>query len=113
MTGLGWDFSTKSLCPSWSPFLNALITASSNPSSISKKENELLEIKVKDKGLGIPLADQKHIVSHFFRAENVINIHGTGLGLVIVKQYLDLIKGQIDFESEENVGSTFRIVIPQ
>ena len=51
--------------------------------------------------------------SRFFRATNVENIQGTGLGLTIVKRYLDLMGGEIDFESEEYKGSTFRVKIPQ
>ena len=80
---------------------------------ISKNENGFLEIFVKDYGIGIPEADQGGMFSRFFRANNVENIQGTGLGLTIVKRYLDLMGGEIDFESEEFKGSTFRVKIPQ
>lgn len=79
----------------------------------SKKLDEALEIYVKDHGIGIPETDQKNMFSRFFRATNVVNIQGTGLGLTIVKRYLDLMGGEIDFESEENKGTTFKVVIPQ
>lgn len=80
---------------------------------ISKNKNGCLEISVKDKGIGIPKADHEHMFSRFFRATNVENIQGTGLGLTIVKRYLDLMNGEIDFESEEYKGTTFRVKIPQ
>lgn len=68
--------------------------------------------KVKDEGLGIPKTDIKHIFDRFFRASNVSNIQGTGLGLNIVKRYIDLLKGDITFTSEEGKGSSFIITLP-
>lgn len=72
-----------------------------------------LAISVKDEGMGIPEADQQHMMTRFFRATNVTNIQGTGLGLTIVKRYLDMINGTITFESEEGKGTTFFVSIPQ
>ena len=46
-----------------------------------------LKISVTDHGIGIPDADQVHLFERFFRAKNVTNIQGTGLGLNIVKRY--------------------------
>ena len=80
---------------------------------ISKNENGMLEIAVIDEGIGIPKADHAGMFSRFFRAKNVENIQGTGLGLTIVKRYLDLMGGEIGFESEQFKGSTFRVKIPQ
>ena len=73
---------------------------------------EKLTIKVKDYGIGIPEEDQKLMFSRFFRAHNVTNIQGTGLGLTIVKRYLDLMDGKIWFESKEGEGTTFFVEIP-
>ncbi|MEM9836044.1 MAG: PAS domain-containing sensor histidine kinase [Bacteroidota bacterium] len=73
---------------------------------------ERLSISVKDHGIGIPAADQAYLFSRFFRANNVENIKGTGLGLNIVKQYIDLLGGEVTFESTLNVGSTFTMLIP-
>ncbi len=71
-----------------------------------------LIIKIKDEGIGIPLADQKHLFTRFFRAHNVENIKGTGLGLNIVKHYVGLLNGTITFESALGAGTTFRVVLP-
>jgi len=79
--------------------------------SISKEKEQLL-FKVIDRGIGIPNEDKQHMFSRFFRASNVENIKGTGLGLTIVKRYLDLMGGTIDFESEYGKGSTFFFHLP-
>lgn len=71
-----------------------------------------LEIKIADEGVGIPVSEQKHLFSRFFRGSNVINIQGTGLGLNIVREYLEVMKGTISFESIENEGTTFTVKIP-
>lgn len=79
--------------------------------SSSTREGQL-RIAVKDEGIGIPEDDKKHMFDRFFRASNAINIQGTGLGLNIVKRYIDLLNGSIEFESEYGRGSTFTIEIP-
>jgi len=78
----------------------------------SSIENNILTIEVVDFGIGIPQNEQKSLFNRFFRAKNAINIKGTGLGLNIVKSYLDLLKGNITFVSEENKGTEFTIKIP-
>lgn len=72
------------------------------------RDNQL-ELTVTDQGIGIPIEDQQHVFSTFFRANNVTNIQGTGLGLNIVKKYLDLMGGQINFVSEPQKGSIFKV----
>jgi PAS domain S-box-containing protein len=74
--------------------------------------NDRLKIVVKDNGIGIPKSEQKNLFDRFFRAENAVNIQGTGLGLNIVKNYLDLLDGRIDFTSEQNKGTVFTVEIP-
>lgn len=71
-----------------------------------------LRITIRDHGIGIPEEEQQHLFTRFFRAHNVENIQGTGLGLNIVKRYLDLLKGQISFESKQGEGSSFYLTIP-
>lgn len=68
--------------------------------------------KISDQGIGIPIKDQKHMFERFFRAQNVTNIQGTGLGLNIVKRYVDLLKGQITFESIPDKGTEFMVKLP-
>jgi len=70
-----------------------------------------LTITVTDHGMGIPDADQMHLFERFFRAKNVTNIQGTGLGLNIVKRYADLINGKVSFISKEGKGTSFTISI--
>jgi PAS domain S-box-containing protein len=102
---------------------NILINLTSNAIKYSK-ENSKIEISYKDKGdcvmvaikdqgIGIPMKDQENMFERFFRAGNVTNIEGTGLGLTIVKRYLDLMNGRINFESIEGVGTTFYIELPK
>ncbi|NND05597.1 MAG: PAS domain-containing sensor histidine kinase [Saprospiraceae bacterium] len=67
-------------------------------------------LEIIDKGIGIPLEDQKHLFTRFFRASNAINIKGTGLGLYIVKKYLEALDGELKMESEFGKGSTFTIL---
>jgi signal transduction histidine kinase len=86
---------------------DGLITLASNFA------DRLLTIEVTDQGIGIPAADQRNMFNRFFRASNAESIKGTGLGLNIVKRYLDIMGGSIDFESEEGEGTTFRLRIPQ
>jgi PAS domain S-box-containing protein len=79
---------------------------------ISKIKENRIFISVSDKGIGIPKEEQSHLFDRFFRARNSINIQGTGLGLNIVKRYLELMKGVISFESNENEGTTFNLTLP-
>ena len=101
---------------------NILINLLSNALKYSKEgqsvflktkifENEL-SITVKDQGIGIPEEDRKNLFERFFRANNVEAIQGTGLGLNIVKKYVELMEGTIDFESTVDKGSIFKIFIP-
>lgn len=75
-------------------------------------KNDQLNISVSDEGIGIPDEEQKELFGRFFRAKNVTNIKGTGLGLNIVKKYIEMLNGDITFESKLNRGSTFNIIIP-
>ena len=71
----------------------------------------ILEIKVTDHGMGIPEEDKAHMFERFFRAKNATNVQGTGLGLNIVKRYVDLMGGSISFATKENEGTTFTVTL--
>lgn len=79
--------------------------------SLINKEGKL-NIAVKDNGLGIPEEDQPHLFSTFFRAKNVSNIQGTGLGLPIVKRYVNLLQGKISLQSKLDEGTTIMVDLP-
>lgn len=75
-------------------------------------KDETTLFTIKDEGIGIPQEDQKHLFDRFYRASNAGNVQGTGLGLNIVKRYIELIGGEITFKSEDRKGSTFYISLP-
>lgn len=66
-----------------------------------------IAITVKDNGIGISKEDQEHLFERFFRASNTVGIQGTGLGLHIVKHYVDMLNGKIKMNSELGKGSEF------
>lgn len=76
------------------------------------EERAYLKFEVRDSGIGIPEDEQEQIFSRFFRAQNATNIQGTGLGLHIVKRYMDILGGRVDFKSTYGVGSSFFIYLP-
>lgn len=78
----------------------------------SKIESRYIELTVADEGIGIPAEDQKNLFQMFFRAGNVGVIRGTGLGLNIVKKFVELLNGTIECYSREGVGTTFTVRIP-
>jgi PAS domain S-box-containing protein len=75
-------------------------------------KNTMMTIAISDKGIGIAENDLEHLYSSFHRGKNAVNIQGTGLGLHIVKRYLELLGGTIDVHSVLDEGSTFTLTIP-
>jgi PAS domain S-box-containing protein len=71
-------------------------------------------ISVRDTGIGIPAAQQANIFRKFFRAENAVDsgAEGTGLGLYVVKQIVELSGGTLTFESVQGKGTTFFYTLP-
>jgi signal transduction histidine kinase len=69
---------------------------------------------IRDYGMGIPEKDQKRLFREFMRGSNVKKkrISGTGLGLVAVKNIVDMHHGKIFFKSRENEGSWFMVRLP-
>lgn len=82
---------------------------------IAKKENEkLLTIMVKDSGIGMSAEERKNLFEKFYRVqgEETRGIIGTGLGLWITKQIVELMGGQIFVDSIKHVGSQFYFTVP-
>ena len=67
---------------------------------------------IQDWGIGIPTQEQKQLFQPFYRASNIGIIPGTGLGLAIVAKCVDALQGEIDFNSEENLGTIFTVKLP-
>ncbi len=76
--------------------------------AISNAEGKVI-VEVKDTGLGIPKNQLDKIFTRFHRADNALanNVRGTGIGLMLSKRIVELHKGNIYCESEENKGSKF------
>jgi signal transduction histidine kinase len=75
---------------------------------------DVVHVSVQDNGVGIPESEQKYIFTKFFRAsdQNARQQPGTGLGLNITQQLLEMHEGHVWFESEYGKGTTFHIVLP-
>lgn len=72
-----------------------------------------LKLQIKDQGFGIPKDQQKFILKRYYRARNAINSQkpGTGLGLIMTKKLIEKTGGEISFESVENKGTTFTVLL--
>ncbi|MCK3684700.1 response regulator [Maribellus sp. YY47] len=71
-------------------------------------------LEVQDQGIGISKKAQRQLFKEYYRAENVVNskIVGSGIGLLLVKNYVNLHDGKISCYSQLNQGSSFQVVIP-
>lgn len=77
---------------------------------ITELNDSELTITVKDNGIGIPQDEQKNLFEPFFRAHNTGNIPGTGLGLNIVKRYVELMGGTVLCKSAQDKGTTITLI---
>ena len=79
----------------------------------AKFEQDKIQIKISDSGVGIPMSEQNRIFTKFYRGSNVIKMQteGSGLGLFIVRNIIERHKGKISFESGAG-GTTFYITLP-
>jgi PAS domain S-box-containing protein len=101
---------------------NILINLLSNAAKFSPEDspidiavqanNKTARLVITDHGIGISEKDQEHLFSMFYRASNVTNIQGTGLGLHIVKRYIDLMKGTVNLQSKLGKGTSITITFP-
>lgn len=74
-------------------------------------QNEVV-IAVEDFGIGIPKSDMQHLFRSFYRASNTNTFKGSGLGLVIAKQFTELLQGKIIIKSQENKGTKVTLIFP-
>ncbi len=84
-------------------------SAEDTPISVSIFVNGSIHLSVKDYGIGIPNAEQKLVFERFYRASNAEHFQGTGLGLFIVKQYVDTLQGSIEVNSSPGNGAEFHL----
>ena len=100
-------------------FVNLLSNAikygreSTNISLSTEVKNGAVLFHITDKGIGLSHEDQKHIFEKFWRSKNVHEAEGTGLGLFITKQLVELMSGRIWFTSKFGEGTTFSFSLKQ
>ncbi len=82
---------------------------------VLEERRDRIEVRVKDTGMGISAEDQKNLFAPFFRVESeeVDRIVGTGLGMWITKQLIELMKGSIAVESIRGVGTHVVVTFPK
>lgn len=82
--------------------------------SLSKEGRVWVKLEVTDTGIGIPVEELPKLFTEFFRASNAraMDERGTGLGMVIVKESLDRMRGTIQVTSKPGQGTTFTCLIP-
>ena len=78
---------------------------------ISKQDQKII-FQIQDWGIGIPEAEQKKLFQPFYRASNIDNIPGTGMGLAIVKKCVDAHNGEILVNSKVGLGTTVTVKLP-
>ena len=81
---------------------------------VAERAKRFVTISVRDNGKGISAADLPHIFEHFYRADLARDRKsgGSGIGLAIVKQLVELHGGRVEVKSEIGIGSEFRIYLP-
>jgi len=102
---------------------NILLNLLSNASKFSEQGKKIkittevtvtsISLIIQDHGIGISLSDQKKLFTEFYRASNAKNIQGTGLGLVIVKNYINMLSGTISLSSRPNKGTLITLTLPR
>ena len=78
-----------------------------------KKEKGKIVLRCADTGVGMSKKKKKHIFEKFFCGDRSRNDGGNGLGLTLVKRIVELCDGTIEVESQEEIGSTFWITLPE
>ena len=79
--------------------------------NLTSQEGQVI-FEIQDQGIGIPREDLPHLFESFYRATNVDNIVGTGLGLTIVKKCVDIHQGEIFVDSTLGGGTKVTVTLP-
>lgn len=77
-----------------------------------KKSLSLIQIEVEDNGPGMTEEVQKNIFDRFYKSQGQSNIEGSGIGLALVKELVELHFGEVEVKSSVGKGTKFRITIP-
>jgi PAS domain S-box-containing protein len=83
-----------------------------NPELSIVYEKDCAMIKIRDFGIGVPKDELNKLFNSFFRASNTSTIQGSGLGLVVAKQFMELHKGKIEVDSELGKGTIVTLTLP-
>lgn len=81
----------------------------------TRTEGDSAVVGISDTGIGVPQAELARIFDEFYRASNARQVErdGTGLGLSLAKQVVELHEGSISVLSTGGLGTTFRVVLPR
>ena len=102
-------------------FEQVILNLTSNAFKFSENSNPILHlffnqknigIHIIDDGIGIPEKDQSALFQPFYRASNAVDIPGTGLGLSIVKNIMHNLKGKVEIESKQGIGTKVMLLFP-
>jgi len=102
-------------------FEQVILNLTSNAFKFSENSNPILHlffnqknigVHIIDDGIGIPEKDQSALFQPFYRASNAVDIPGTGLGLSIVKNIMHNLKGKVEIESKQGIGTKVMLLFP-
>lgn len=113
-TGSGYSFPSNALEKILSNLVGNAVKYAPAKAAIqieSRVEENQLHVRVSDNGPGIPKRDQKKVFRRFFRGKHESEVGGTGIGLSLVKELVELTKGSISLQSSPS-GTTFLVSIP-
>jgi signal transduction histidine kinase len=79
---------------------------------VCSSSDHAVEVRIKDDGIGIPLAEQSRIWDRLYRGDKSRGQRGLGLGLSLVKAVIEAHGGQVAVQSAEGAGSEFRVSLP-
>lgn len=89
---------------------NEIVNISLNEKN--KKDFSFIQIEVEDNGPGMSIEFQKNIFDRFYKSQGLSEVEGSGIGLALVKELVELHFGEIEVKSVESKGTTFKIIIP-